>query len=55
MAASPAACTCFAEIGGVTVEMENHVIGTVSNGGVGMRGGVVEQPDGVVHVLLSCF
>ena len=55
MAASAAAGTSLAEMRGLTVEMENHVAGAVSNGGVGVRGGVVEQPDGVVHGLLGCL
>ena len=55
MAASTAVGTSLAEIGGITVEMENHITGVVSNGGVGVRGGVVEQPDGVVHGVLGCL
>ena len=37
MAASATAGTSLAEIGGVTVEMENHVTGAVSNGSMGVR------------------
>ena len=39
-----AAGSRFGEVGGVAVYVEDHVTGGVSYYGVGVRGGVVEQP-----------
>ena len=35
------ACFCFAEIGRVTLYVENHVAGIVTDNGIGMRGAIV--------------
>jgi hypothetical protein len=43
VAASSGACVFLGEIGGVAVDMKNHVAGMKSKGGVGMGGGVVEE------------
>ena len=34
----------FGEVGGVAVNVEDHITGGVPDCGVGVRGGVVEQP-----------
>ena len=39
----PAACSGFGQIGGITVGGQYHVAGAVSDGRVGVSGGVVEQ------------
>ena len=44
---SAAAGTRFREIGGVAVNVEDHVAGGTTDCGVGVRGGVIKQPQGV--------
>ena len=41
---SSAAGSRFVEVGGVAVNVEDHVTGSIPDGGTGVRGGVIEQP-----------
>ena len=41
---SAAAGSRFGEVGGVAVNVEDHVTGGIPDGGTGVRGGVIEQP-----------
>ena len=41
---SAAAVSRLIEVGGVAVNLENHVTGSIPDRGIGVRGGVVEQP-----------
>ena len=52
---SAAAGSRFGEVGGVSVNMEDHVTGGIPDRGVGVRGGVIEQPYGVGVGLFRAF
>ena len=41
---SAAAGSNFGEVGGVAINVEDHVTGGIPDRGVGVRGGVFEQP-----------
>ena len=45
----------FGEVGGIAVNVEYHVTDSVEDCGVGVRGGVVEQPMGVGVGFLCAF
>ena len=47
VAPSAASCPGLRQIGGIAVDMEYHVTSGVPNDGVWVRGGIVEQPEGV--------
>ena len=55
MTTSAAAGSRFGEVGGVAVYVEDYVAGGVSYHGVGVRGGVVEYPEGVGVRFLCAF
>ena len=55
VSASLAAGSRFGEVGGVAVYAEDHVAGRESYWGVGVRGGVVEYPEGVGVGFLCVF
>ena len=55
MPTSAAVVSRFGEVGGVAVYAEDHVAGSVSYCGVGVRGGVVEYPEGVGVGFLCVF
>ena len=55
MPTSAAAGLRFGDVGGVTVYVEDHFAGGVSYCGVGVHGGVVEYPEGVVLRFLCAF
>ena len=42
-----AACLRFGEVGGVTVNVEDHVTGGITDCGVGVHGDIIKQPQGV--------
>ena len=47
MSISAAAGTRFGEVGGVAVNVEDHVTGGITDCGVGVRGGIIKQPQDV--------
>ena len=52
VAAGTASGFWLRKVGGVTVDVQDHVAGVVADGRVWMRGGVIDQPkDGAVGVL----
>ena len=55
MTTSAAAGSRFGEVGGVAVYVEDHVAGGVLYCGNGVRGGVVEKPEGVCVCFLCAF
>ena len=52
---SAAAGSRFGEVGGVAVNVEDHVTGGITDFGVGVRFGVIKQPQGIVIGLLRAF
>ena len=52
---SAAAGSRFGEVGGVAVNAEDHVTGGIPDCGVGVRGGIVEQPQGVGIGFIRAF
>ena len=48
VSACAAACFWIGEVGGVTVDVQDHVAGRVANGRVRVRGSIIEQPQGLV-------
>ena len=52
---SAAACLSFREVGGVDVNVEDHVTGGITDCGVGVCGGVINQPQGFGVGLFCAF
>ena len=50
-----AASAGFGKVGGVTVEVQDHVTGTVLDGGVRVVRSIIEEPNGCVMGCLRCF
>ena len=50
-----AASTGFGKVGGVTVEVQDHVTGVISDGGVWVGRRIIEEPNGCVTGLFCCF
>ena len=50
-----AACARFRKVGGVTVEVKDHVTGAISNGGVWVGRRIIEEPNGCVTGCFRCF
>jgi hypothetical protein len=55
MSCCPAACLQFREVGGIRLDLENHVGSIVANGGVRMSVTVVEELDYILRCLLRCL
>ena len=45
----------FGKVGGVTVEVQDHATEAISDGGVWVRGNIIEDPNGCVTGCLRCF
>ena len=45
----------FGNVGGVTVKVQDHVTGVISDGGVGVGRRLIEEPNGCVTGCLCCF
>ena len=45
----------FGKIGGITVEVQDHVTGAILDGGVWVGRSIIEEPNGCVTVCLRCF
>ena len=55
VATDAAASAGFGKVGGVTVEVQDHVTGAVADGGVGVGRIIIKDPNGCVMVFLHCF
>ena len=55
MSTSAAEGSRFGEVGGVTVNVEEHVTGSITDCGVGVRDSVIMQPQGVCVCLFCAF
>ena len=55
LATNAAASTGFGKVGGVTVEVQDHVTGAVSDGGVWLGFSIIEEPKICVTGCLRCF
>ena len=55
MATEAAAGAGFGKVGGVTVEVQAHVTGAVSDGGVQVGRSIIEKPNGCVTSCLRYF
>ena len=55
VATNAAASTGFGKVGGVTVEVQDHVTGAISDGGVWVGRSIIEEPNGCVTGCLCCF
>ena len=55
VATEAAASAGFGKVGGVTVEVQDHVTGAISDGGVWMGHSITEEPNGCVTGCLHCF
>ena len=45
----------FLKVGGVTVEVQDHVTGVISDGGVWVGRRIIEEPNVCVTGFLCCF
>ena len=50
-----AVSTGFGKVGGITVEVQYHVTGVISDGGVWVGRRIIEEPNGCVTGCLCCF
>ena len=55
MATDAAARAGFGKVGGITVEVQDHVTGAVSDGGVRVGRRIIEEPNICVTGFLRCF
>ena len=55
LATDAAASAGFGKVGGVTVEVQDHVTGAISDGGVWVGRSIIEEPNGCVTGFLRCF
>ena len=55
VATDAAASAGFGKVGGVTVEVQDHVTGDISDGGVWVGCSIFEEPTGCVMDCLRCF
>ena len=55
VATDTAASSGFGKLGGVTVEVQDHVTGAILDGGVRVGRSIIEYPNGCVTGCLSCF
>ena len=55
VATNAAASAGFRKVGGVTVEVQDHVPGAISDGGVWVECSIIEEPNGCVTGCLRCF
>ena len=55
VATDVAASAGFGKVGGVTVEVQDHVTGAISDGGVWLGRSIIEEPNGCVTGCLRCF
>ena len=55
VATNAAASSGFGKVGGVTVEVQDHVTGAISYGGVWVGRSIIEEHNGCVTGCLCCF
>ena len=55
VATDVAASAGFGKVGGLTVEVQDHVTGTILDGGVWVGRSIIEEPNGCVTSFLRCF
>ena len=55
VATNAAASAGFGKLGGVTVEVEDHVTGAISDGGIWVGRRIIEETNGCVTGCLRCF
>ena len=55
VATNAAARAEFGKVGGVTVEVQDHVTGAILDGGVWVGRSIIEEPNGCVTGCLRCF
>ena len=55
VATNAAASAGILKEGGITMEVQDHVTGVISDGGVWVGRRVIEEPNGCVTGCLSCF
>ena len=55
VATNAAASSGFGKVGGVTLEVQDHITGAISDGGVGVGRSIIEEPDSCVTYCLRCF
>ena len=55
MATDAATSAGFGNVGSVTVEVQDHVTGTISDGGVWVGHSIIEEPNGCVTGCLCLF
>ena len=55
VATNAAASARFRKVGDVTVEVQDHVTGVISDGGVWVGRRIIEKPNGCVTSCLRCF
>ena len=55
VATNAVASSGFGKVVGVTVEVQDHVTGAISDGGVWVGRSIIEEPNGCVTGCLRCF
>ena len=45
----------FRKVGGITVEVQDHVTGSVADGGVGVGRSIIQEPNGCIMGFLHSF
>ena len=55
MATDAAASAGFGKVGGVTVEVQDHITGAISDGDVWVGRSIIEERNGCVTGCLRCF
>ena len=55
LATDTTASAGFRKVGGVTVEVQDHVTGSISDGGVWVGISIFEEPNGCITGCLCCF
>ena len=55
MSTNAAASAGFGKVGGVTVEVQDHVTDAISDGGVWVGRSIIEEPKGCITVFCVAF
>ena len=55
VATDAAASARFGKVGGVTLEVQDHITGVILDGGVWVGRRIIEEPNFCVTGCLSCF
>ena len=45
----------FGQVGGVTLEVHDHVTGAIADGGIGVGRSIIQELNGCVMFFLRCF